>query len=87
MGMGEITYDLTGDPADFWKGVGGWFNDVTVHLSSLFKFDDSLFAYKYGEDNCTIGSGWRFLFIFEKVATAILVSFTVIAVRRRFRKN
>ncbi len=69
--------------------VKEWLCDVVRNVESLFFVRGEPFWPRYSTDPTEVtivSEGWRLLIIVERVFAAILVSFIVINVRRRFRR-
>lgn len=80
--LGESTYQWTGNFSDLSTGLGGWFEDFVSNLRGIVYLKNDFFGAAHGD----FGSGWHLLFIAEKLISVLLVSFVVVALRRRFRR-
>ena len=82
--MGDSAYTLTWDPAKWSSGFEGYARDFVNNLRTLFylKGDiDNIFR-----ERQSISLFWHLLFIIERVFAVILVTLTVLALRRRFKR-
>ncbi len=79
--MGHNEYYITWKLNDIGNALYGWLNEFTYNLEKIFYLKNSIFEYK-----CRPHNPWKLLFIFEKFFSVILISFIVVAFRRRFKR-
>jgi hypothetical protein len=84
--MGDTNLEYTGNLSDLDDGLAAWWNDLVSNLEALFFAKDDPLGRVHLLREKTIAPGWRLLIMIERVLTAILLSFLVIGVRRRFRR-
>lgn len=87
-GMGDFDFEWTANSRDFaLHGFGGWCEEFVANLKAVVYFASDPF--KPGgiyDDKINPHLAWNLVIIAEKLIVAILGSFIVIALRRKFKR-
>jgi len=80
IGYGESNWDMTWQISHLCSAFDDYLGILATNTQSLFLLRNDMF------DDSTASPLWGFVFAFQKIAAAVLVSFIVIGFRNRFRR-